>query len=163
MSVREPWPLSGVVQSDLSLLLVSKPAPGVRKMAIRQSLLFAAALGLGMPQAMAAPNDDLKASTTQDFVDICSTDPSSPAYASAIQFCYGYITGATQLYYALLGPEGIRPIACPRGEVTRQGAVDVFLDWARRNPELLGKEQPIQGLMRAAAEKWPCTQRTTAR
>lgn len=117
-------------------------------------------LALAAPPALAAVPENFQARTTQDFVDLCSTERTSPNYMEAIQFCYGYITGATQLYYALLGPEGIRPLACPKGEVTRQQAVDVFLDWAKRNPDLLSKERPIEGLMRAAAEKWPCTQQT---
>jgi hypothetical protein len=129
-------------------------------MAVRGSLLALVGLALGAPPALAAVPENFQARTTQDFVDLCSTSPSSAEYTETIQFCYGYITGATQLYYALLGPEGIRPIACPKGEVTRQQAVDVFLDWAHRHPDMLSKEKPIQGLMRAAADKWPCTQQT---
>jgi len=105
--------------------------------------------------AWAARPENFQARTTEDFVNLCEADPASPIREQAIQFCYGYITGATQFYYAVLGPDGLRPIACPPGDVTRQQAVDVFLAWARAHPELM-QEKPIQGLMRAAVEKWPC-------
>jgi hypothetical protein len=106
------------------------------------------------PVAAAQP-EDFQARTTAEFAKLCDADPTSSGYAEAVQFCYGYITGAAQFYYAALGPEGIAPIACPPAGVTRQQAVDMFLTWAQAHPELMN-EEPIQGLMRAAAATWPC-------
>jgi hypothetical protein len=122
----------------------------------KTSVLAVAILALSaLPAAAETTADNFRAETTRDFANLCSTPASSEYYTEARQFCYGYIAGATQLYFALLGPKGIDPIACPGDGVTRDQAIDVFLAWTKRHPDLL-TERPIQGLMRAAVEQWPC-------
>jgi hypothetical protein len=57
--------------------------------------------------------------------------PEDPLYSEALQFCYGYVAGVAQLHRALVRAGDIKPLACPRYEVTREALVRVFLDWAR--------------------------------
>jgi hypothetical protein len=40
--------------------------------------------------------------------------------------------------------------------VTREEVVVVLLEWSKRNAQHLEVERPVTGVMRAAAEKWPC-------
>jgi hypothetical protein len=44
---------------------------------------------------------------------------------------------------------------CPEGPISRFEAVEVFIEWANNHPEFMD-EPPVQGVFRAAAEKWPC-------
>jgi Rap1a immunity proteins len=73
----------------------------------------------------------------------------------ALQFCYGYLAGVAQLHRALVGADGIKPVACPRSEVTREALARVFLDWAHSNPGAMD-ELPAESVKRAAAAAWPC-------
>ena len=78
-------------------------------------------------------------------------------YAEALQFCYGYISGAAQFHNALVGEGGLRPLACPTEEPTRREFAEYFVNWARTTatPEQLA-EPAVQGMARAAVAKWPC-------
>jgi hypothetical protein len=118
------------------------------------ALTALAVMGLTGP-ALAAEISDFEAQTTGDFASLCSTAPSDELYEQAQQFCLGFVRGAAGFYSAVLGPEGIDPIACPGSEVTFRQAIDVFLAWDAAHPELR-QEEPIQGLMRAAKDEWPC-------
>jgi hypothetical protein len=94
--------------------------------------------------------------TTQDYVRICSTNPSDPLYAAAMGFCHGFGVGAYQYYLAqVAGPQGT-PIVCPpEPPPSRTETLSMFVAWAREHPQYLG-ERPVDSLFRFLAEKWPC-------
>jgi Rap1a immunity proteins len=85
----------------------------------------------------------------------CSDEPGDALYAEAKQFCYGFLAGVAQFHRSMVNGDGIKPIACPKQEVTRAQLATVFLDWAKANPQS-NDELPAQSLSRAAAAKWPC-------
>ena len=89
-----------------------------------------AACALASP-ALAVETSNFNLGTTRDLVALCSGQPDDPLYAEALQFCYGYMAGVAQLHRALVRADDIKPVACPRYEVTREALVRVFLDWAR--------------------------------
>ena len=92
-----------------------------------------AACALASP-ALPVETSNFNLGTTWDLVALCSDQPDDPLYAEALQFCYGYMAGVAQLHRVLVRADDIKPVACPRHEVTREALVRVFLDWARANP-----------------------------
>ena len=105
--------------------------------------------------ALAVETSNFNLATTRDLVALCSCQPDDPLYAEALQFCYGYMAGMAHLHRALVRADDIRPVACPRYEVTREALVRVFLDWARANPGAMD-ELPAESVKRAAVAAWPC-------
>jgi Rap1a immunity proteins len=105
--------------------------------------------------ALAADISNFDMATTRDLVALCSCRPDDPLYAEALQFCYGYMAGVAQLHRSLVRADDIKPLACPRYEVTREALVRVFLDWARANPGAMD-ELPAESVKRAAVDVWPC-------
>jgi hypothetical protein len=105
--------------------------------------------------ALAVETSNFNLATTRDLVAVCSCQPDDPLYAEALQFCYGYMAGVAQLHRALVRADEIKPLACPRYEVTREALVRVFLDWARATSGAMD-ELPAESVKRAAVAAWPC-------
>jgi hypothetical protein len=122
---------------------------------MRNALVAAsAACALAWP-ALAVEISNFTLETTRDLVALCSAPPDDPLYAEALQFCYGYLAGMAQLHRALVRADDIKPVACPRYEVTREALARVFLDRARAHPGAMN-ELPAESVMRAAVAAWPC-------
>jgi hypothetical protein len=124
---------------------------------MRRTIMVAVAVVATWASAEAAEVQDFQATTVDQLARICGADPTDDLYVEAIQFCYGYISGAVQFHNALVGDGGIKPIACPTARATRQEFAEYFASWARTTatPEQLA-EPAVQGMARAAAAKYPC-------
>jgi hypothetical protein len=72
--------------------------------------------------ALAVETSNFNLATTRDLVALCSCQPDDQLYAEALQFCYGYMAGMAHLHRALVRADDIRPVACPRYEVTREAS-----------------------------------------
>jgi len=107
--------------------------------------------------ALAAVPQDQKVITTEDLIELCSVSADDPAYPAAMGFCLGYIDAAMDYHAALTAGPKYDPIACPETAVTREEVVVVLMDWSKRNTQHLKSEAPVVGVMRASAEKWPCS------
>jgi hypothetical protein len=106
--------------------------------------------------AGAVTRDEFLVRTTQDYVGLCSTNPSDPMYAAAMGFCHGYGVGAYHYYLAATaGPEGKPFIYPPEPTPPRAEIVQMFLAWAREHPQYMG-ERPVDSLFRFLGDKWPC-------
>ena len=115
------------------------------------------ALIMAMAPAVALMPQDFKLLTTRDLVKLCSVDEDDLLYHSGKAFCLGYLDAVWDYHEALIqGPEFSR-IVCPGPDVTREQAVDVLLEWAASEAKMLDADAPAQGVMRAFAAKWPCT------
>jgi hypothetical protein len=108
--------------------------------------------------ALAVTPQDQNVSTTADLIELCSARPGEPNYQAAMGFCFGYIDAAMDYHAALTEGPSYDPIACPETAVTREEVVVVLLEWSKRNAQYLEVERPVTGVMRAAAEKWPCAE-----
>jgi gamma-glutamyl phosphate reductase len=95
--------------------------------------------------------------TTEDLIELCSVSAADPVYDAAMGFCLGYIDAALDYHAALTAGPKYDPIACPETSVTREEVVVVLMDWSKRNAQHLKNETPVVGVMRASAEKWPCS------
>ena len=122
--------------------------------------LFAtgAAIMLFSAQVSAATPENYVVQTTGDLVKLCSVNESHDLYRSARGFCLGFLEGAWEYHQALTAGASFTALACPGPEVTRDQAADVFVAWAEDNPQELKQENPVNGVMRAISEKWPCPQ-----
>ena len=125
----------------------------------RTLLLSAMAAALAWGSAEAADLQDFEVTSVTQLADLCGAAPDDALYVEAIQFCYGYISGAAQFHSAVVGKGGLKPIACPTRDATRSEFAEYFVSWVRTTatPEQLA-EPAVQGMARAAAAKWPCPQ-----
>jgi hypothetical protein len=89
-------------------------------------------------------------------VTACTVPEGNPLYQTAKGFCLGYMTGAMQLYSAAAASPNVKNFVCPGRAVSRAEMREVFLEWAAANPARLG-EPAIDGLLRAAVAKFPCS------
>jgi hypothetical protein len=111
---------------------------------------------LASSQAVALNPEGFQVETTGHLVELCSVSRDDPLYNAAMGFCLGYVDSAIDYHQALTAGDKYDPIACPEIEVTRENLVVVFLDWSKGNAAYMGNETPVNGVLRAAAAKWPC-------
>ena len=109
-------------------------------------------------QILAEPPKDSAVSTTGDFIAFCNVSEDDPTYEAAMGFCLGYIDAVMDYHEALTVGSKFDPIACPEKKVTREEVVNVLMGWSKRNESYLQSETPVHGIMRAASEKWPCSE-----
>jgi hypothetical protein len=121
-----------------------------------QKTLIAITAMLVSSQAAALNPEGFDVTNTGHLVELCSVSADDPLYIAAMGFCLGYIDAAIDYHQALTAGDKYAPIACPDTEVTREQLVAVFLDWSKGNAVYMVNETPVNGLMRAASEKWPC-------
>jgi hypothetical protein len=107
--------------------------------------------------ALAVTPENYDVTTTADLVELCSVSADDPLYEAAMGFCLGYIDAAMDYHAALTAGSRFNAIVCPNGTVSREEVVGVVLEWSKTNAQHLQGEAPVQGVMRAIVEKWPCS------
>jgi hypothetical protein len=106
--------------------------------------------------AAAASQEDFKAKTTRSILNLCTAAADDPLHDKAIHFCHGYLVGAYAYYAAQAsGPEGKRLVCFPDPPPTRNGAIAMFLEWAKSHPEYMD-EAPVETEFRFLMQQWPC-------
>lgn len=123
---------------------------------MRLAWMLAATVALGGTGAKAAELEDFQVNSTRQLATLCGVTPTDTYYVDAIQFCYGFLTGAYQFHSAVVGPGGLKPLACPATVPSRDEFATYFVSWARSAPPEILAEPAVQGLARAAAARWPC-------
>ena len=118
---------------------------------------IALAVAVVSTSALAARPGAKHVATTGELIQLCSVSTDDPSYAAAMGFCLGYIDAALGYHAALTAGKKFHAIVCPDPEVTREEVVAVFLDWSGRNSGQVGKGLPVEDVMRAVYEKWPCS------
>ncbi len=106
---------------------------------------------------LAGPPVARQVKTTAELMELCSVSVDDPSYTAAMGFCLGYIDAALDYHAALTSGARFDPIVCPHPAVSREEMVTVFLDWSRANPQHVGTGLPVEDVMRAVYEKWPCS------
>ena len=123
-----------------------------------RTVAAALVLGLGCTPAWAVTAEDFDLLTTEDLVKVCSVSADDPLYSSARSLCLGYVAGVMHYHDELTkGPE-FDPLVCPKGDVSRDEVVDVFLAWAKKSSGKM-KVVPVHSVIQASEAKWPCTTR----
>jgi hypothetical protein len=104
---------------------------------------------------------DFKLRTTGDLYDLCSVKPDNSTYYIAAHYgCRGFIGGAVQYHDGVSDRKNLKRLICyPKGTTVGEG-IQAFLTWAEkhRNDKELMEELPVVGLVRALADKYPCSQ-----
>jgi hypothetical protein len=114
---------------------------------------------LGLLAGPALGQDDgsaYDADTVGELVEACSTTDIDPNGAVGTAFCHGYILGAGHFYLEMVRGNAIQRIACADPPPTLNEIRLTFVDWAATNPGR-AEDKAIDGLMAAAAAKWPCS------
>jgi hypothetical protein len=115
------------------------------------ALLVAGAAG-----ATALNTEQFKIRSTQDLVDLCGADTSTPLGRDGINFCHGFVSGAWHYHQAQAnGPNGERIVCPPDPPPTRTEAITAFVAWAQVHPDRM-TDPPVETLFRFFVEKWPC-------
>jgi hypothetical protein len=115
------------------------------------------AAGIAWSSVEAAELQDFQVKTVDQIARLCGASPSSDLYVEAIQFCYGYISGAVQFHESIVGARGIKAIACPPATATREEFASYFANWAENTATPAQRSEPaVQGMARAAALRYPC-------
>jgi hypothetical protein len=110
-------------------------------------------------QVLAGAPAGRQVKTAGELTALCSVSADDPSYAAAMGFCLGYIDAALDYHAALTSGVKYKPFVCPHAGLTREEVVTVFLEWSKANPQQLENGAPVEGVMRAVYEKWPCSGR----
>ena len=104
---------------------------------------------------------DFRLRSTMDLYDLCSVKPdNTDYYIPAIYECRGFIEAAVQYHDAVSDKENLKRLICyPKGTTIAEGR-EAFVIWAEkhRNDKKLMEELPVIGLVRALADKYPCSE-----
>ncbi len=104
----------------------------------------------------AVTEEDFKAKTTQNLVNLCTATETDPQYKEAIHFCHGYLVGAYHYHHAeKTGPDSKTEICFPDPRPTRNAAIAKVITWMQQHPEYLN-EPPVETEFRALMDIWPC-------
>ncbi|MGH7893751.1 MAG: Rap1a/Tai family immunity protein [Candidatus Binatia bacterium] len=113
--------------------------------------------------AAATGRDDFLLKDTQDLVDLCTVGAKEDLNQEAIHFCQGFAVGVYRTIVAVTTDRGRKPIFCPPDPLlTRDAAIQAFVDWSRGNPDVLSKN-PVDGLTQFMVTKWPCAKPKAAK
>jgi hypothetical protein len=120
------------------------------------TIIFLSALLILPGLASAVSENDFKADTTEQVVNLCTADPGEPLYQQAVNFCHGYLVGAYKYYEAShSGPKALKMVCLSDPPPSRDEAIQMFIEWAKERPQYM-KESPVETEFRFLMEKWPC-------
>jgi hypothetical protein len=106
--------------------------------------------------AGAVSEEDFRADTTRQLLNLCTAAPDDPLYHQAINFCHGYLVGAFHYYEAVSsGPKGVKFVCPPDPRPSRNESIGKFIEWVEANPEHLG-DAPVETEFKFLMEHWPC-------
>jgi hypothetical protein len=109
--------------------------------------------------AGAVDKTDFNYESTQDLHDVCSVDPDDPNYIPAILACRAFIEAAVQYHDAVTDSKNLKRLICYGKDATIEKGRVAFLAWFEKHKDdkKLMEELPVIGLVRALADKYPCS------
>lgn len=117
----------------------------------------AVALALSQP-ATAVDDSDFRFDNTSDLAAVCAVPADAPEYALANQACRAFIEATVQYHDQISNRKKMKRLVCYPSSATIDDGKAAFVSWAAANAgdaKLMG-EQPVIGLVRALAAKYPC-------
>ncbi len=116
-------------------------------------------VGLLSSQAARAFDDrSFRFDTTSNLYEVCAVAEDSVAYPLANQACRAFIEASVQYHDEISARKPLKPLICyPKAATIEDGKL-AFIAWANKHSKdrkLMG-EQPVVGLVRALATKYPC-------
>jgi hypothetical protein len=128
---------------------------------MRRGIILAGAMATAVfaasPSEAQLTDQHFRGGRTSDLAALCAASAQDPIGQVALGYCQGFVIGVGQYHRSLTAEGGAqRPIFClPNPSPTFDQARAAFVAWARDNPQY-GPEPAIDGLMRFAAEAYPC-------
>ncbi|MDJ0607427.1 MAG: Rap1a/Tai family immunity protein [Kiloniellales bacterium] len=98
---------------------------------------------------------DFETRTTASLVNICTIQSGHSDYLEALSFCYGFFAGGGAYHNGLVAVESYNPIVCAPPKATISEAVDIFVAFAKSNPQT-SEWRAMRTIVTALAEQWPC-------
>jgi hypothetical protein len=134
---------------------------------MHRSAMIWAAVGLQLlaPSAFGQVTDrDFREGRTSNLAALCGASEQDALRQPALGYCQGFLVGVGQYHHSLSAEGGAqRAIFClPDPSPTFDQARTSFAAWARANSQYAG-ERAIDGLMRFAADTYPCSAAPAAR
>lgn len=125
------------------------------------AVAFATALLAGTASRVsgAITEADFKLVSTEDLYQVCSVTADASNFIPATYECRGFIKGVVGYHDAVTDRKHLKRLICYPETTTIADGRQAFVDWARANAgnEELMQEQPVVGLVRALAAKYPCS------
>jgi hypothetical protein len=118
-----------------------------------------AAAGLSLSaQAATIADEDFQFDTTEDLYQVCSTPSDATEYLVASFACRAFIEATVQYHDAVSEKEDLKRLICYPKTATVADGRRAFVAWGEANKDnaSLMNEQPVVGLVRALAAKYPC-------
>jgi len=131
----------------------------MRIKAVVNALMVIVFLAVAVPLAVnAADKMDFKLDNTRQLFNLCAVSPDDPLYIPAIYACRGFIEAAVQYHDAVSDRKHLKRLICYESDTCIEDGRIAFVDWgqAHQEDETRMTEQPVIGLVRALAEKYPC-------
>ena len=114
---------------------------------------------LSSAPAFALEEKDFQYDTTENLYQVCAAGPEVEGHLIAVFACRAFIEASVQYHDAVTTREGLKRLVCYPQGMTIEDARETFVTWGRANAanaKLMG-EQPVKGVVRALAAKYPCT------
>jgi hypothetical protein len=110
------------------------------------------------PAASALEEKDFGYDSTESLYRVCSTAPDSDMHLVASLACRAFLEATVQYHDAVTAREGLKRLVCYPEGATIEDARATFVAWAQANSgnAALMAEQPVKGVVRALAAKYPC-------
>ncbi len=122
-------------------------------------ILTVAGIALAVAQPAAAVQDsNFRFDTTTDLYDVCSVAETAAEYPLANQACRAFIEAAVQYHDEISNRKNLKRLICYPATATIDDGKAAFLAWSQTHSgdsKLMG-EQPVVGLVRSLAAKYPC-------
>lgn len=121
--------------------------------------LAAAGVALAIAQpTFAIQDNDLRFDTTAQLAAVCSVSTDAAEYPVANQACRAFIEATVQYHDEISDRKKLKRLICYPKTATIDDGKAAFLAWseAKAGDKKLMGEQPVVGLVRSLAAKYPC-------
>lgn len=114
--------------------------------------------GLSTQVAGAVEDAAFRFDTTSNLYEVCSVPAEAPEYVVANQACRAFIEASVQYHDEVADRKRVKRLICYPKTATIADGKQAFLTWASAHSgdKRLMAEQPVVGLVRALAAKYPC-------
>lgn len=122
-------------------------------------IALAASAGLGLSaQAASVTDEHFDFDTTADLYRVCATPSDAPESTVASFSCRAFIEATVQYHDAISDKRRMKRLICYPSTATIADGRSTFVSWAEanQNNQRLMDEQPVVGVVRALAAKYPC-------
>ncbi len=124
----------------------------------RFAFALACALACAAGPAAAVDNEDFNFDTTEHLYQVCVTTSEQPEHVAASFACRAFLEATVQYHDAVSDRKQLKRLICYPPTATIADGRRAFLAWAEVNKDDAERmrEQPVVGVVRALADKYPC-------